>query len=77
MSTPATKSRTVRIEDHIWKPFSKRAKQYGLSNTAYLKLILMKTNETPIDPSWIVGDVEEVQMSPRHQNIAEKIMQYS
>lgn len=69
------KSRTVRIEDRIWKPFTEKAKKFGLSNTAYLKIILMKTNESPVDPDFLVGDVERVNMTPKHQDIAEKIMQ--
>ena len=68
------KSRTVRIEDHIWEPFTQKAKQFGFTNTAYLKIILMKTNQSPISPDFLVGENEEVKMNSHHQELSENIM---
>ena len=69
------RSRTVRIEDSIWAPFSQKAKNFGLSNTAYLRILLQRNNAQPVNPDFILDKSLSCESEPLDvpDNIQDKI----
>ncbi len=55
------RSRNFRIEDQIWVPFAQKAKDMGISATAYLKLIIIKSTR---DQQELIIDEPEVMEVP-------------